>query len=392
MAYIPPADLVAECDPDGLQSSGAVYRICMPPLDRWNGELVVYAHGYVAPDRPIEIPEEQLGLPDGPSIPEVANLLGFAFATTSYNTNGLAVKTGVHDLVDLVGIFAATYGSPDDVILVGLSEGGLIATLALERFPDVFDGALAGCGPIGDFQQQADYFADFRVVFDYLFPVTLPGSAFDIPQELVDDWDAYYAPLVLDAVEADPETANRLLDITFAPRDWRDPGSVGATTIDLLWYNVHATNDAIDKLTGQPVDNTDRSYKGLPEHDAALPGVERVSADANARSEINAFYQTTGLLTRPLVTIHTTRDPVVPSWHQRIYTEKTLATGSFGLLTHFTVRRYGHCNFTAGEILEAFAAVVQQVRGETPNLVDQPFSESDLHPEDRPTKRHRIAG
>jgi hypothetical protein len=88
---------------DGTQASGAIYRICMPSL--WNGDLIVYAHGYMAPNQPVHIPEEQLYLPDGTYIPTAINLLGYAFATTSYSTNGLAVREGLADLVDLVSIF-----------------------------------------------------------------------------------------------------------------------------------------------------------------------------------------------------------------------------------------------------------------------------------------------
>ena len=67
----------------------------------WNGNLVIYAHGYVAFNKPITIPEDQLQLPGGVSLPELINSLGFAFATTSYRMNGLAVETGVEDLVDV---------------------------------------------------------------------------------------------------------------------------------------------------------------------------------------------------------------------------------------------------------------------------------------------------
>ncbi|MGB2986749.1 MAG: hypothetical protein WBE26_12805 [Phycisphaerae bacterium] len=111
------------CAPDRLQDSGAVYRICMPDQDRWNGELVVYAHGYVDPRRPIEIPEDQLAVGDDLTLPEFANMLGFAFATTSYRTNGLAIREGLEDLVDLVDIFIETHGEPVYIYLVGASEG-----------------------------------------------------------------------------------------------------------------------------------------------------------------------------------------------------------------------------------------------------------------------------
>lgn len=53
------------CDPDQQQASGAIYRICMPIFPPWNGDLVVYAHGYVSPTEAVGIPEDQMRLPDG---------------------------------------------------------------------------------------------------------------------------------------------------------------------------------------------------------------------------------------------------------------------------------------------------------------------------------------
>src|SRR5512136_241324 len=102
-AAAPPRPFGPAACVDGPQASGAIYRICMPFL--WNNDLIVYAHGYMAPNQPVRIPEEQLHLPDGTYIPDVVNLLGYAFATTSYSTNGLAVREGLSDLVDLVRIF-----------------------------------------------------------------------------------------------------------------------------------------------------------------------------------------------------------------------------------------------------------------------------------------------
>ena len=39
---------VAGCS-EGVMEHGALYRICFPST--WNGDLVLYAHGYVAPHR-----------------------------------------------------------------------------------------------------------------------------------------------------------------------------------------------------------------------------------------------------------------------------------------------------------------------------------------------------
>ncbi len=59
-------------------------------------------------------------------------------------------------------------------------------------------------------------------------------------------------------------------------------------------------------------------------------------------------YETSGLLRRPLVTLHTTGDPVIPYWHEPRYDAKTSLTGSRAELTQFPAFRYNHCNFTTG--------------------------------------------
>ncbi|MGQ9634665.1 MAG: hypothetical protein ACUVXB_10525 [Bryobacteraceae bacterium] len=90
---------------DGDHSGGlARYRICMPAAGAWNGDLIIFAHGYVAPGEPVAIPESQLRLPDGTELPKLITDLGFAFATTSYRRNGLVLPEGVQDILDLVGV------------------------------------------------------------------------------------------------------------------------------------------------------------------------------------------------------------------------------------------------------------------------------------------------
>ena len=158
---LPPREAgnLAFCE-DGDQASGARYRICMPTSIPWNGGLVVYAHGYVAYNEPVAIPEDQLVVGDV-SVPDIVTLLGYAFATTSYSTNGLAVRQGIADLVDLVHVFTTTQQvTPTQVYLAGVSEGGLITALAVEEYADVFDGGLAACGPLDGLRGQVGYFGD----------------------------------------------------------------------------------------------------------------------------------------------------------------------------------------------------------------------------------------
>jgi hypothetical protein len=81
--------------------------------------------------------------------------------------------------------------------------------------------------------------------------------------------------------------------------------------------------------------------------------------------------ETTGKLTRPLVTLHTTGDHIVPEWHEPLYRAKTSRSLSSWLLhSRLTVSRYGHCSFTVDEVLGAFALLVLKATGQ--NLVLTP--------------------
>ena len=354
------------CEPDGQQASGAVYRICMPPEGAWNGDLVIYAHGYVAYNEPIAIPEDQLTLPDGTSLPDLVTGMGYAFATTSYSVNGLAVKEGIADLVDLVNIFSTSHGGPAHVYLVGPSEGGLITALAVEQYPGLFDGGLSACGPVGDFRRQINYWGDVRVLFDYFFPGVLPGSPIAIPQEVIDNWETVYAPRVEAALRADPLSTAQIISVARVPVDPRDPETAIASLMGVLWYNVFATNDGRVKLGGQPFDNHNRVYHGSLNDRDLNRRVARFRADPAALAEIEAYYQTSGDLSVPLVTLHTVADPIVPYWHESLYRRKIIAHNDQNLHTNIPSLRYGHCNFTADEVLLAFALLVYQVTGEIP--------------------------
>ena len=360
----PPAPLAPMvCGPDGTQASGAIYRICMPTFG-WNGDLLVYAHGYVPANEPIAIPEDQLYLSDGTYIPDAVNTLGYAFATTSYSVNGLAIQPGLADLVDLVSIFRAGHPTLKRVILVGVSEGGLITALGAEQYARVFDGGLAACGPIGDFGKQLDYVADFRVVFDYFFPGLIPGSPVQIPQWLIDTWDTYLSGTVLPVLMA-PSSAisvTQLFDVTGAPYDPASPETSRLSTIGAqLWYSVFATNDAIAKLGGQPFDNHDRVYAGSLNDAALNAGVQRFTADPAALAAVAAHYQTAGRPVNPLVTIHTTLDQTVPYWHQTLYRAKVVANNFTPRHDLIAVERYGHCAFTTAEVIQALSLLQTRI-------------------------------
>ncbi len=365
------------CLPDGVQASGAAYRICMPDTGKWNGSLLIFAHGYVATTEPLGIPEDQLVLPDGTNIPALINSLGFAFAVSGYSVNGLAILQGISDSADLVNIFTNTVGQPQKVFIGGPSEGGLVTALSVERFPNVYDGGLAACGPIGDFPAEVNYIGNFRVVFDYFFPGVLPGSPVLVPTEVMNDWDSVYLPKIEAAVNANPAATQQLLSVTGAAVG-SDPATILETVENVLWYSVFSTNDAETKLGGQPFDNSKKIYSGSSNDLLLNLLVRRFSADSQAVAAMKASYNTTGLLARPLVTMHTLLDPIIPYWHEPLYTLKTVSQGSAMERISIPIQSYGHCNFNEAQTLVALVALVLKAGSPAPTALDQVLSNEQI--------------
>ena len=90
--------------------------------------------------------------------------------------------------------------------------------------------------------------------------------------------------------------------------------------------------------------------------------MKRYRGSPAALSNIAANYQTSGRLAVPLVTMHTTGDPIVPYWHEPLYSLKALV-GSGLLHTNIKVARYGHCRFEPVEALVGLVVLVLKVEG-----------------------------
>ncbi len=344
----------------GTLPHGARSLICVP-ASGWNGDLIVWAHGYVAPSEPLDF--VQLTLPDGTSIPLLAELLGYAFATTSYRANGLVVLEGLDDVGELIAAFPVAAGrAPNRTYLAGVSEGGLVATLVAERTPQLVTGVLAACGPTADFGAQLQYMGDFRVLFDAYFPGVLPGNAVQVPPQLVDHWNDTYVPAIVQVMRAAPLQSLELVRVAGVPTDVSSPlGTSISDAIQLLWYSAFATNDVQAKLGGNPYDNVTRQYTGSA-NDADLNArVQRFTADPAARAEL-AAYRTSGNPGVPLAALHTTGDPVVPFWQALFYRAKANVAGS-SRFTLLPIQRWGHCNFTLNDALVGLAVLLAQTGG-----------------------------
>lgn len=365
-AFSLPVCLAAQCS-STLAASGtygtnqgasgtASYVVYMPqPASCYNGNMILFAHGYVAPGSPADAWLTQLVLPDGTTLPSLVNSLGFGFAASSFSTEGLAVLQGIQDTKALTNVIPAL--SPaipvSKYFVTGASEGGLVAAKSVEEKLG-YAGGLAVCGPIGSFRDQLNYFGNVRVLFDYFFPGILPGSATSIPPELIAGWTSTYEPLVVNAINSHPIVTLQLLAAAQIPVGLSFSNAASSIT-QVLWYNVFATTDAEAKLGGNPFDNIGVVYHGSLDDARLNAQVERDSASSTAIANLYA-YETTGVLPDPLVTLHTIFDPVVPFWQETLYLTK--AVRSLPELAQIPVASYGHCNVTGAQAETALAALL----------------------------------
>lgn len=339
----------------------AMYAV---PSQGWNGDLAIYVHGYTAVTEPLDF--QNLSFSDV-YLPELVQELGFAFATTSYRQTGLSIVEGVQDAVDVALSFpAVTRKTPRRILLVGPSEGGIVTALAVERHPELFSGGLSMCGPIGNFRRQLDYIANFRLLFDHYYPGLLPGNVTNVPPFVLEHWHDQYLPLILAAVRADPARALDLLNVAGASYTPGDARTVENTFDQALWYHVFGTADAMRKLGGNPAGNIGKVYRGSTNDAALNASIPRIAAEPRALLHAQA-YQTSGRLTRPLVTLHTTGDEVIPYWNEQLYNAKNAASGTSAFLKIIPVQRYGHCEFELDEVLAAVARLVVESR---PYVID----------------------
>jgi hypothetical protein len=153
--------------------------------------------------------------------------------------------------------------------------------------------------------------------------------------------------------------------VTGAPFDPARPETIESTLRGVLGYNIFATNDAREKLGGQPYENAARVYRGSSDDDALNAAVRRYRPDPAAQAALE-LHETSGLLSVPLVTLHTSGDEIVPAWHAEVYRLKVETAGSSALYRHIAIDRYGHCNFQPEEILQGFGVLVELVDNPPP--------------------------
>ena len=360
-------------------AGGSAYRIEVPK--HWRHELVLYAHGFRGNGTTVWA--------DNPALRAYFIDQGFAWASSSYQTNGYDVGHGVTDTHALLNVFRSVVGArAHAVYLTGVSMGGHITAAAIEHFRGDFVGALPACGVLGD-KELFDSFLDANVTAAALthtairFPATvaegqayapefdqqvlgmlpLLGTGFNTPNvrlsALGKVWQA--------AVEQ--RTGGTRPGMDSAMAYWNSFGFAPLTNIPFqfgLYPGLSAGTIGI--APGNVTDNRSTVYQldGDPRLNAAERALNnavlRVASTADASRDLTGIPAVQGDPRIPVLSLHDIGDLFVPFSMEQIYASEAAAHHQSRLFVSRAIRGNAHCGFTQAELQRGFSDLVRWVR------------------------------
>ncbi|GAB2845829.1 alpha/beta hydrolase [Actinoallomurus bryophytorum] len=339
----------------------AAYDIEIPA--RWNGELVMWAHGYRGQDTVLTVDPPDFGLRE--------KLIGegYAWAASSYADNGYDVRAGVVGTHDLAGLFARLRQRPRRTYIAGVSMGGHVIGRSLEQYPFAYSGALPMCGVLGD-DRLFDFFLDYNVVAQ-----DLSGVRAYPPQA---DYLTNAVPRIEKALGLDgltpggPDTTNALgkqlraitVDRSGGPR----PGAEAAFSVwkDFLFtLGAPPTGTTLAEDPGQLATNVGTVYSPNAPVDVnrtvqRVPVADRADRESARLSQIPRVF---GLPTAKTLTLHGLGDMFVPFSMEETYGSEVARHHLSGLVVQRAIRSAQHCEFSPSEAGRAWDDLAGWVHG-----------------------------
>ncbi|HEX2863384.1 MAG TPA: hypothetical protein VHN99_02340 [Deinococcales bacterium] len=342
------------------------YAYVMEVPARWNGSLVMYAHGFAGATADLvaqPIPIRQALIP-----------AGYAWAASSYTANGWSVKEGTENTLDLARFFAKTVKAPKATYLVGASMGGNVVTDSIETYPTFYKAAMPVCGAltgIGLF----DTFLAEREAAEAITGLHWDANVLTDPQSL--------APVLQKVLPLLGTPGNYtalgkqydslLANLTGGPRPFRLQGLTLEFAKGATFYQAGFGLSPLGIVNLAPGANVAtnagvvyRSDPALGLDDAAFNKlVPRIAANPAVRGLGRAVGLSlpTGKIQIPVLTLHTTGDPFVPISQEQDYRRLVAANGKIDLLVQRAIRRAGHCEFSGEELWQGFTDLVAWANG-----------------------------
>ncbi len=352
---------------------GAGYRIEVPA--DWNGELVMWAHGFRGTDTrlyfdPEEVPFREWLLDNG-----------YAWAASTYSKNDYNVGTAVKDTRDLTKLFKKMVDKPDRTYIAGVSMGGHVTAASIERYRGIYDGAMPVCGVLGDYEL-FDYFLDFNVAAQELalgtseFPVaptypftTVPEIKANLGNPAIGGWPngLNEAGLAFKQLVENRSGGDRpnFDEAWFFWNTFPDNGSGAGNFL----FDLGLGDGTLAERPGVAVQNSDVFYDtdlipGLsnPTEETLNADIFRITADKKARKKGNVpSPELTGKIKVPVLTMHNLGDLFVPFHMETEYFNTVAERGNQDLLVQRAIRGVNHCGFSTAEYETAFSDLVNWV-------------------------------
>jgi pimeloyl-ACP methyl ester carboxylesterase len=370
---------------------GAAYKIRVPK--NWNGTLLIYIHGYRdRADHEGEIDNRSVDTTQLPGLEPILLEKGYALAASSLRENGWAVEEGLQDIRRLTLLFWLKVGKPKRTILWGFSMGSVIALKSIELPLGMYDGAIAGCSVGGGTSRTWDLAGALLLAYDVTFNMpTTWGTVADIRDDI--DFDTEVQPKLLAEV-SNPLNFGRfefIRLVTGIPGQGIAPPSSfypGWLFTD-MFFATEARSELERRAGGAFIQNLNHNYT-LTEAEkayllnlgvdaesllAAMNGSVKVTSSPITRSYVRRYADYSGRIRRPVLTVHTIIDPLVPVSHEAAYRERVANAGSDRFLLQLYTNGVGHCRFTEDQMVTVVEAMNRWLKtGNKPN--ENEFSES----------------
>ena len=335
---------------------GGLYRIEIP--EKWNGELVLFAHGFMPNTGPTGS-TLRVGVH---RFREHLVKEGFAWAASSYRCNGYVPGQGLVDTMALSDIFQKSNDgrAPQRTYLTGESMGGHVTLLGMQEFPTAFAGGLAMC-PAGP--ELFDYYAAMSAAAEVV--TGLQFHADTIQQDAAKMAEMLGKPP--EYTDKGRQLASIQVQVSGGPRPFAAEGLASrflanmATSPAALVGSTTPSNRAVDTAH---IKYSIEDGLGLTA-DAINARARRKSGDPEVRSPNGPYEEVVpfdGKIERPLITMHGTGDLYVPIVLEQTLKRSIAAAGKDRLLVQRVYRIGAHCQFSQPEMIKAFDDLTKWVR------------------------------
>ncbi|WP_430501609.1 alpha/beta hydrolase family protein [Micromonospora trifolii] len=330
---------------------------------RWNGDLVLWAHGYRGQGTVLS--------PEPPGFGLRQRLLeqGYAWASSSYDRNGFDIRSGVLGTKDLADYFGRTVRRPQHTYVSGVSMGGYVIGRSLEQYPGFYDGALPMCGVLGD-QTLLDFYLDYNLVAQTLAGVPAYPTPADYLTNAVPRIQVALGLAGLTPTGPDTTTdrGKQLRAITVNRSGGPRPGADAAFAVwkDFL-FSISVPTGSGNSPAQRPGQlSTNLLTRYTPNSPVNVNAtVQRVAPEnvwQRLLPTLTEVPRIAGRPTAPVLSLHGLGDLFVPFSMEQAYATDVARNGRSRLVVQRAIRATQHCEFTPAEAGAAWDDLVSWVR------------------------------